>query len=118
MHIGEISEDTLNKIKPMRFDLFIEKHEGPFEWSSFLKYYDIDFFDINDFNVLLPLDKSRHANIKIRRCIVSEDQQTLTVFLTDSTFESNPYDGYVAICDKVIGEVFYLTVFYHEWYVI
>jgi hypothetical protein len=126
MHLSDLSAAALAKIKAYRWDRFIEKHEGPETWASVLKYYEPDFIPINGYQVLLPVPQAQHPNITILRCIVSRDEQALTLFLQDTTYlddSDDPrlakfYTGFVAICDKVPGEDFYLTIFYHEWYIV
>ncbi|WP_416670121.1 hypothetical protein [Egbenema bharatensis] len=69
--------------------------------------------------VLLPVDKSHHPNITILRSIFSHDGNSLTLFLQDTTYGTEWYEsGYVAVCDKVAGERFFLAILYHEWFVI
>ena len=57
------------------------------------------------------------------RCIVSQDGQTLTLFLKDTTYVTDATDelffaGCVAVCKRVAGEVFFLVLLYHEWFII
>lgn len=126
MRFSDLSTNALDKIKTYRWDRFIEKHEGPETWASVLKYRQPEFMDTDGYQVLLPVDQEQHANITVLRSIVSQDEQSLTLFLKDTTYfeESDDpqmemfYAGFVAICDKVPGEAFYLAIFYHEWYII
>ena len=123
MKIRDLAPQVIEKIKSYRWDRFIEKHEGPFTWDSVLKYYDPEFMEVNGYHVLLPVERERHANITILRCIPSADGQTLTIFLKDVTYVSNSddeifYAGYVVICEKFPGQEFFLTFFYHEWFII
>jgi hypothetical protein len=37
--------------------------------------------------------------------------------LEDTTFDSDIFAGRVAICERMPGEGWYLTTFYHEWYI-
>ena len=78
---------------------------------------------INVYHVLLPVYKEHHPNITILRCIVSDNGQTLTLFLKDTTYVDNPdeeifFAWFVAICDKVPGEEFFIAILYHEWFII
>lgn len=69
--------------------------------------------------MLLPVDRKQHANITIRRSIFSADGQTLTLFLTDTTYFGGDdliFAGYLAVCDKLPGEEFFLAIIYHEWF--
>lgn len=121
--LSDLAPEVIEKIKSYRWDRFVEKHEGPFTWESVLKYYGPEFMGINGYQVLLPIEREHHANITILRCIPSADGQTLTLFLKDITYLTNPtdetfYAGFVGICDKVPGEDFFITIFYHEWYIV
>lgn len=125
MKISDLSTETINKIKTYRYDRIIEKHEGPESWTSVLKYDEAEFLQLNGYNVLLPLDRQHHANITILRLIPSADDQSLTIFLRDTTWaedeeleEYDDYWGFVAICDRVPGEDFFLAVLYHEWFIV
>ncbi|MHC5863129.1 hypothetical protein [Nostoc sp.] len=69
--------------------------------------------------ILLPVDKSHHPNITIIRCIWSMDNNSVTVFLSDTTYEDDPFfSGFMAVCDRLKGEEFFLAVLYHEWFII
>jgi hypothetical protein len=115
MKVKDLSNETLQKIKAYRYDRFLEKHEGPFDWEGVLKYYDPEFLEIEGRSVLLPLDKERHANITILRTTTDKEDKTLTIFLKDTTYTDSPDDefftaGFVAICDKVPNEDFFITI--------
>lgn len=123
MKLADLSPETLEKIKSCRYDRIIEKHEGPESWSAVLQYYHPEFLEVNGYDVLLPINRDRHPNITILRCIVSDDGQSLTIFLKDTTYVPDPrdemfYAGFVAVCDKVPGEAFFLAIVYHEWFII
>ncbi len=119
MKFADLSPEAIAKIKTVRWDRIIEKHEGPERWKSVLRYTDPDFLMVDGHPVLLPIDKERHANITILRSIPSADGHTLTLFLKDTTY-GDDWDmaGYMAVCDKVAGEDFFLAVVYHEWFII
>jgi hypothetical protein len=123
MNVKDLYEETLQKIKAYRYDRFVEKHEGPENWGAMFKYYEPEFLEIEGKFVLLPLDRSRHANITILRNVVDKEDKTLTIFLKDTTYRDSPDDeffgaGFVAICDKVPDEDFFITIFYHEWFIL
>ncbi|MHC5819965.1 MAG: hypothetical protein ACYT04_29875 [Nostoc sp.] len=46
MKISEISTETLEKIKSVRWDRIIEKHERPENWSSVLRYEESEFLSV------------------------------------------------------------------------
>lgn len=123
LHFKQLPETTLDEIRPCRFDRIIEKHEGPEHWSFMIEIYDLEFIEIDKRAVLLPVDQKHHKNITILRSIVDKDETSLTVFLKDTTYVAEPehdnFDaGFVAICDKIPGEEFFIAVLYHEWFII
>ncbi len=72
---------------------------------------------------MLPIDRDRHPNVMILRSIVSEDGNSMTVFLKDTTHHPDPEDelfwtGRMAVCDRVVGEDFFIAIVYHEWFII
>lgn len=119
MKISEISTETLEKIKSVRWDRIIEKHEDPESWSSVFRYEEPEFLSVEECSILLPIDKSHHPNINIIRCIWSADNNSVTVFLSDTTYEDDPFfSGFMAVCDRLKNEEFFLAVLYHEWFII
>ena len=118
--IANLPGAVFERIKKMRFDRIIEKHEGPFDWEDYLDTAEIML--INDHQVLLPIPWTDHRNIEILRATVSKNEQTITLFLKDQTF-SNTADeffmaGRLAVCDKVAGTDVFIAVVYHEWFVV
>jgi len=119
MKLANLSTDTLEKIKSVRWDRIIEKHEGPENWESVLRYYEPEFMEIEGRWVLLPIEREHHANITIIRSIGSADGNSLTLFLKDTTYEDDPFfSGFMAVCDKVKDEDLFLAILYHEWFMI
>ncbi|HEY9611494.1 hypothetical protein [Allocoleopsis sp.] len=43
MKLENLSTETLDKIKSVRWDRIIEKHEGSEDWKSVLSYYEPEF---------------------------------------------------------------------------
>ncbi|SRR5258708_1745916 len=123
MKLAEVPPQILERLKTLCYDRIIEKHEGPFGWSWVLEDYETEFISIDGRDVLLPIESEQLPNIEILRCVVSNDEKTLTIFLMDRTFVSDPkyekFDaGRLAICQKVAGMEFYIAVVYHEWFVV
>jgi hypothetical protein len=119
MKLTDLTPEILEKIKAIRWDRIIEKHEGPEDWASVLEYSEPEFMMIESRPVLLPVEQSQHVNIEILRTIWSDNRNSLTLFLKDTTYDDNWYtSGYMAVCDKVLGEDFYLAILYHEWFII
>jgi hypothetical protein len=133
--IDTISQETREKISHSWFDRMIEKHEGPFNWKYLLnrspetdemmyKFYPDynpiaeipEFIDVDDtFSVLLPRGRKHNANLKFLHYFLSQDSKKIVIYLTDSTFEEN--EGFLAICDLVEPENFYIATVYHEWFI-
>ena len=99
MKLTDLSSETLNKIKARRWDRIIEKHEGPETWESVLRYAEPEFLEIDGRWVLLPLEQNHYANLTILRATWSEDGNSLTLFLKDTTYDDDPFfSGYMAVC--------------------
>lgn len=119
MKFSDLSPKTLEKIQVVRWDRIIEKHEGPECWSSVLRYAEPEFIEVDGYPVLLPVDKSHHPNISIIRSIWSEDRNSLTLFLSDTTYDDDPFCcGFITVCDRLIDESFLIAILYHEWFII
>jgi hypothetical protein len=138
MKLVDLSEATRQKIAKVRYDRIVEKHEGPFDWDYvldneqetflFANRPDLplphqqenipEFLVIDNRPILLPIPLKHYPNIEVIRTIWSADSNSVTIFLTDTTYGSEWYEiGYIAICDKVAGEEFWLAILYHEWFV-
>jgi len=119
MKLSDLDADTLAAIKSVRWDRIIEKHEGPENWASVLEWYDPEFMMIDGRPVLLPVERSHHDNITILRTIWSSNGDSLTLFLKDTTYSDDWYmSGFMAVCDRMKGQDFYLAILYHEWFII
>jgi hypothetical protein len=118
MKVADIPPDIRQRIAQRRFDRIIEKHEGPWPWEYWIADNRVEFLRVNTFEVLLPVEKEYHKNITILRCIVGDGGQVLTIFLKDITHESGIFAGRVAICEKEVGEQWYVATLYHEWFIL
>lgn len=123
MKFADLAPQALEKIKGRQWDRIIEKHEGPEAWDSALRHDNLEFIEIAGYPVLLPVDREHHPNITVLRCIQSRDGQSLTVFLKDTTWCDQPENemftaGFMAVCDKVPEEDFFLAILYHEWFIV
>lgn len=117
MNLADLPETTLEKIKSVRWDSILEKHEGPETWDAVLRYSHPEFLSVGEHYVLLPIDVEHHSNVTILRHILSVDGCSLTLFLQDTTYGQNWYDsGFLAVCDRL--ENFFIAIVYHEWFVI
>ncbi|AFZ30534.1 hypothetical protein Glo7428_1988 [Gloeocapsa sp. PCC 7428] len=119
MKLADLTVETIEKIKTYRFDRIVEKHEGPEDWEAFFRFYDLEFLQLNGHDVLLPVDREHHPNITLLRCIPSADGQSLTLFLKDTTYADDAFSaGFLAVCDRLPQENFFLAIVYHEWFII
>ncbi len=129
MKVKDLSPQLFTRIKKMRYDNFIEKHEGPETWkwqilNSESKeeteegYLDAEFMKIENYNVLLPIGAEHHPNIKILHHFLSKDETKMVIYLKDTTYRDDDiWAGFVAIFDRFPNESFYIATFYHEWFI-
>lgn len=116
-----LSPEIIEKIRHCYFDRIVEKHEGPWDWDSVLRFDDLTFINAQGYRVLLPLDEEHYPHLTIHRCIPSQDEQSLTLFIQDTTYTEDlkyaRWDSwFIAFCEKFPNENFYLATLYHEWY--
>lgn len=117
MRVADLSAEIRHRLGAMRFDRIVEKHEGPWEWRYLLENDVVEFITVEGFDVLLPVGRENYPNISVVRVIPSADRQTLTLFLTDTTYFTEMFAGFMAVCERVPGEEWYLALLYHEWFV-
>lgn len=129
MRIADLSDATLAKIRARKFDQILEKHEGPERWEAELEHGEVEFMEISGRWVLLPVPQEWHEKIRIVRVVVSEEGDTLIIFLRNGWYseaydripftpETEHYEGFAAICERVPGEEFFIADFYHEWWAV
>ncbi len=123
LRFQELLPETIDLIKTMYYDRIIEKHEGPERWEIMVDHYNLEFIEVEGRAVLLPVDQEHHPQITILRAMIEQNEQTMTLFFKDRTFafESEPEHfttGFVAVCEKFPSEPFYITILYHEWFII
>lgn len=88
-----------------------------------LRHDSPEFLEIEGRAVLLPIGSEHHRHITILRCIASADGEVLTVFLKDTTYVNDPRDerfaaGFLAVCERVAGEMFFVASVYHKWFIL
>jgi len=127
MRVSDLPQIDVERIKKMRYDQSLEKHEGPEEWASFLKYYpDMPLWEANGFHVLLPISTDEGEDpfefVSLIRCIVSVDLQALTIFFKDTRFSEPKYEyfdaGRLAICEQPEGSDIYVATVFHSWFMV
>lgn len=135
--IDKLSPETTRKIESIRWDRIIEKHEGPFKWGNeldtqplrpemakhFPEYDPIaetpEFLEIGSYDVLLPVGRKHHPNITILHYFFGQDLSKMVIYLKDTTYDDDPFcSGFVAICEMIQPENFYIATLYHEWFII
>ena len=117
MKFQDIENEVRSNVARFGWDRIIEKHEGPENWAYLVKDNFVEFLRVDGFDVLLPIDKSRHANVRIDRCVVSRDAKTLTLFLQDTTYDTGIFAGYLAVCERVPEQDWYIAIVYHECWI-
>ena len=117
MKLADVSPEYIARVATYCWHRIIEKHEGPWEWHFLFNAALVEILHLEGFDVLLPVEKDHHSNITFTRCIVSADAQTLTIFLQDTTYDTGLVAGYMAVCEKVPCQEWYITIRYHECWV-
>jgi hypothetical protein len=145
MKLSELPQEVIQDLcqdDRWRLDIdpgFDAKHEFYLSWQHFVRlpdppspYYEsteadlADFLTFDDFEVLLPVSRSHHPDIKLIRLIPCVEHQTLTLFLHDSFHDSffqkerDARYGFLAVADRYqkFGCDFYLASYYHFSYLI
>lgn len=120
MKLADYPPEVLERLREMRYDRIIEKHEGPERWEVLLGAwpdYRAEVTEIQGYQVLLPIPVEHHAHLAALRVIPSADAQSLTLILADHTFDEELLlAGRLAVCDKLPGTDLYVAVAYHEMF--
>ena len=121
--IADLPPDVLERLGRTRFDRIVEKHEGPWRWSTWLEPFDNEFMEIDGESVLLPIGVEHHPNLSVLRVIRGADGDAMTVFLKDTTFVDDParewWDaGFVAVVERFEDRDFHVATLYHEWFIL
>ena len=120
MRVKDLSPAVVERIKTLRYDSIIEKHEGPEKWSWVMED-GTEFLTVEGRHVLLPVPAANLPNMSVLRCIVGDGGDTLTLFIKDTTYVPDPkqeafYAGFLAVCDRLPGEEFFIAIVYHDWF--
>ena len=120
MEHAALGAETVERLRALRYDAIIEKHEGPNQWRwGFGDVPDYQFAPImlDEYEVLLPIPVQAHANIRLRRLIPAADGKTLTLLLEDYTFATSAFEaGRLVVCDRLPGTTLYVAIAYHEMF--
>ena len=116
MRVKDLSAAQRERICRYRYDQILEKHEGPWRWADVFRYEDPEFLAAGGRDVLLPVDRKHHPNITVLRVIPSLDGDVLTIFLQDTTYFTGIDAGFLAVCERVPGERWFVATVYHEWF--
>jgi len=118
LSIKDLTKKQLIKLKSYSLDNLEENRHEYF--NSFIT--GSDFLLIKNRPVLLPVPKKNHLNIKTIKIIISDNDHNAIIYLSDKTYypqAARKMDtGYLAICERVTDEAYYITTFYHNWYYI
>ncbi|MBI4604314.1 MAG: hypothetical protein HY721_20335 [Planctomycetes bacterium] len=123
MKVAELPAELREQIGRVRCDYFFEKHEGPWDWAGTFRYGSPEFLRLPDGReVLLPTPGENHKNLTVLRYHVSEDGTSITLFLKDTTYVTDPKlerfeAGRVVVCDRFPGHAFYVAILVHEWFI-
>lgn len=131
--IADIPSELLDKIKKLRIDRFIEKHEGPWEWESFLKYDDACLVHLKAgsgayrYSVLLPFAERHKTTFEEVLCTESSDMLTLffvcpSLAGMEGEKDNRRWSSFCAICREVPAyglfddTTLYVAILLHEVY--
>ena len=131
--IADIPSELLDKIKKLRLDRFIEKHEGPWEWESFLKYDDACLVHLKagsrayQYTVLMPFAARHKATFEEVLCTESSDMLTLffvcpSLAGMEGEKDNRRWSSFCAICREVPAyglfedTTLYVAILLHEVY--
>ncbi|MDQ3062701.1 MAG: hypothetical protein M3R14_07540 [Acidobacteriota bacterium] len=119
MKFADLKSETIEKLKTRLYDRIVEKHEGPWDWKWQIEHSECEFIQADGHFILLPVYFKHHPNISILRVVESNDEKVLTVFLKDTTYDDDDFfTGFVAICERFVGEEFFTAIVYHEWFIV
>lgn len=124
----ELPTEVQDYIKRYHIGMLLEKHES-WPWDIQINYSA--FFTFDGYKVLLPIQEEDRANVALLWLAVGADGNVLTLYIEDTTtwdsLQRNPtykeyqdesmkqvYTDFVAICEQVPGQAFYITTFYHR----
>ncbi len=115
MTLSELSEEAREKIKSHScWDRIVGTPEGSYAWEFVLDFENPELMEIEGYHVLLPMQKERLSRQTIRRCIPSVDGNTLVLSFQDLSYGDDAEPLFLAICDKLPGEDFFLTTTLYE----
>lgn len=130
MKTTDLPSEVIQRIRELRYDYSIEKHEGPFDWDMHFKYGDVpDPIKSEGQFILLPTDAERIRHISVIRRIDSTEGKSMMLFLMDRWLGTQYPDykednehfwaGRFAFCERVseLAPALYVATVYHEWYV-
>jgi len=121
--VRDLPVEALARLRVLRYDLAVEKHEGPWPWASLL---DPDLRSPDEraevwmaagYAVLLPLARAHLPRLVVERALPSADGAWLTLFLLDRTHDADRFAaGRLAVCRRLGGPEdadLYVAVAYH-----
>lgn len=129
MKFADVPQDVKDRLKTRRYDKFVEKHEGPWDYEYLVKNDLAEFLMVDGQAILLPIaHEDGFDKITVNRCIASADGNNITLFLRDRFYsdayevdeerEKWFYEGFVAICERFEQENFFIALVYHSYYIV
>ncbi|MDM8562223.1 hypothetical protein QUF54_02600, partial [Candidatus Marithioploca araucensis] len=112
--LSELSLEAREKIKSHSWDKIVGTPESSSPWGFFLDFNNPELMDIEGYYVLLPMQQEWFYRQTIQRCILSADGNTLILSFQDLSYGDNSEPLFLAICDKLPGEDFFLTTTLYE----
>jgi len=109
MKLSEFSEEVRDKRKSHSWENIIGTHGSSSPWGFILDFDNPELVDIEGYHVLLPMRKECFSSQTIQRCIPSADGNTLILSFQDLSYGDDSEPHFLAICDKLPGEYFFLT---------
>jgi hypothetical protein len=108
MRLSDLTPAGLARLKQIRFDMIIEKREGPEEWDGWRLQAGPEGCEVTTlggFDVLLPVPQKHHAAIALVSApAVSSDGRTLTLFLADRSYghDDESYSQHAGTCTLLV----------------
>jgi hypothetical protein len=117
MRVSDLSPAGSARLRQVRVDMIVGKHEGPESWDGWRLQAGAQgckVITLGGFDVLLPVPQTHHIAIALVRApALSSDGRTLTLFLVDRTYGRDDFfAGRIAICFKL--ETLSIAADYHE----
>ena len=112
--IADLDEETFAKIGSCQCDFYVNNSEELLTWKRLLEDQVADFFSIRGRNILLPVGRESCDRLEVLNCLISEDHESMTLFLKDTSDTTGLSASRTAVCNRFPGEEWYIAVLYQE----